>query len=472
MEKFDVVFLPSAFSEPFELVLGYIKRQVESGQPVIAVRCGQSPYGCTSNPLGLRLICKGCVSCSDELLHVHDVHPRLIKTLELSSAEAYSHEDLRHATSTILTSYRRKIDDRLLINRVLLKGILKTWALHSSALHDAMRDFLQGLHISRLSVFNGRIIPYHMLVRYAKSNSLEFRVIEKWGSHPGETTYFDNITLPLFSDLSNYFNECFKRVTDDQRVRYRRTLDKLTSSGKDLTPFVASPQQKVISLFTSSLDEMSIDPSFMNKSTDVTDVIKSLVKHFEKRSVLVVVREHPNGAGDRTLEGREMRRELEMMSHKCDDLNFYSASSQVNSYALIESSDVVVTFGSSIGWEVAFMKVPSVLYGAAFWQQQEVQIKANSLKELIQHCEYYLYNHQQQSTNDLIRVENSIKCLAALNTPLKKLDGVSHSNCQNLGYGYSIDGLNTLEYKRQYFTFRLSSIVLKLISSICKLRIF
>ena len=94
-----------------------------------------------------------------------------------------------------------------------------------------------------------------------------------------------------------------------------------------------------------------------------------------------VVRWHPNLS---TAGFYERERISNIIKNYSDNVAHYPPSSNVNSYSLIECSDVVITFGSTIGIEASFMGKPSILLGRSVYEDLNACYVPNTHSELIE----------------------------------------------------------------------------------------
>ena len=137
----------------------------------------------------------------------------------------------------------------------------------------------------------------------------------------------------------------------------------------------------VISFFHSSEDELFVSDLSDSSWASQFEVIRKLIEICNSRpGHLLVIRLHPNLLN-------KSKRELKKWN---DFARFFSAPiivflmsrDRVNSYSLVDQSDFVVTSGSTIGVEAAYMRKPSILCGLAFHQDMGMLEIVRSSEEL------------------------------------------------------------------------------------------
>ncbi len=171
----------------------------------------------------------------------------------------------------------------------------------------------------------------------------------------------------------NWFLERQLALTQDftasQNVNFKRPLE----------------ARVVVSFFHSSEDELFATDLASAEWETQFDVIETLINVCNSRAgYVLVVRLHPN------LLNKSVREQFKWRSiarkFESDSVIFLMSNDPTNSYSLIRESDYVVTAGSTIGVEAAFMNKPSVLCGLAFHQEMnilEIAPNRNALERIL-----------------------------------------------------------------------------------------
>jgi hypothetical protein len=148
------------------------------------------------------------------------------------------------------------------------------------------------------------------------------------------------------------FNKAF---THDSTLRTRLNLD----SGKCLW-----------ALFTSSSDEVAGDPLMQGPYESQIDWVRDVVRWVASRDdVQLVIKVHPNLDGNDYI-GRavdELRIYQDLNLALPANVRMVFPDEKVNAYALAEEADLGLTFGSTIGLEMAMLGKPVLLASRALY---------------------------------------------------------------------------------------------------------
>lgn len=146
-----------------------------------------------------------------------------------------------------------------------------------------------------------------------------------------------------------------------------------------------SHNKRLLALFTSSTDEFAEDPDlqgpYVLQSSWVEDVVNWVR---DRNDVELIIRIHPNLSGNCGI-GRAF-----------DEYNFYGKmksdlpantrlvmpDESLNSYALTDEADICLTFGSTIGFEMAMLGKPVVLASRAIYEDMPHVLNARTREML------------------------------------------------------------------------------------------
>jgi hypothetical protein len=146
---------------------------------------------------------------------------------------------------------------------------------------------------------------------------------------------------------------------------------------------IQSENEITVAFFQSSDDELYTTSLGESVWTDQIDFLKNLVdKLKELPNIHLVVRLHPNLRNKSKREiarWRELANELN--SKKC---TFILHDSPVNTYDILEKSNFVITYGSTIGVEASYICKPSILVSNAFHESLQVVSKVESIEEIFE----------------------------------------------------------------------------------------
>jgi hypothetical protein len=173
----------------------------------------------------------------------------------------------------------------------------------------------------------------------------------------------------------SYFRE---RINDLNTTKHKDLFSRAWRSSSN--PFVDKNLKKV-TIFNSSSDEIASIPELReyNFFGEQNDSIRQLLKMlYENDGFEVVLRIHPN------LSNVNFKYHLDLynLQVEFEKLKIIDSSNSVNSYNLIEYSDLIFTFGSTIGVEATYLKKPVINLGAASYFNIDVTYNPRNFSEV------------------------------------------------------------------------------------------
>jgi len=145
-------------------------------------------------------------------------------------------------------------------------------------------------------------------------------------------------------------------------------------------------------LFTSSSDEVAGDPLMQGPYDSQADWVRDVVQWVSSRSdVELVIKVHPNLGGNSYIgkATEELKIYDELRSNNPANVRFVFPEDSISAYALAEEADLGLTFGSTIGLEMAMLGKPICLASRAIYEQCSslfVLKSRNNLSELLERC--------------------------------------------------------------------------------------
>jgi hypothetical protein len=132
-----------------------------------------------------------------------------------------------------------------------------------------------------------------------------------------------------------------------------------------------SQRKRLWALFTSSTDEVAGDPLMRGPYESQDAWVREVVKWVAQRDdVDLIIKVHPNLGGNSYI-GRatgELRIYEEMKSELPANVRIVMPEDSANAYSLAEAADVGLTYGSTIGLEMAMLGKPVVLASRALYE--------------------------------------------------------------------------------------------------------
>jgi hypothetical protein len=253
---------------------------------------------------------------------------------------------------------------------------------NSAMLVDAFSWIVEDLKPDLIYAYNGRMIDSRPIWEVAVNNNIPFRVLEaQYTTTKIKKMYFNQASCFSIPELTNYISNTwnFSKLSENEKIlmgsdffiRRRNSLfsgDKIYTINQELgsLPNNFDNKKKIISIFTSSEDEFaavgdefeqySLYPSQLQGIQDILNYFK------EDKSIHFYIRIHPN-LTDIEYSYHTLNYEFEDF----ENVTIIEPQSKISTYSLVDISDKVVVFGSTIGVEANFWDKPVILLAGAVY---------------------------------------------------------------------------------------------------------
>lgn len=395
--------------------LNFIQELLDKGEEVLILHCNKGVSRCYGNPMGAK---KGCDSCSMlqrqkldflkgnyqtlSLTNYVDSQPRIPINLEVENLNqlkslVYRKVKIGLAAYSSYVSLTRnlypKFDEefRIFIHKILFTEI---------QMIDAFCRILDEHEIRKSVVTNARHFEVRPLFDLSLARGLELNTLEagyspdnkfNLGYNYGENNpnsiryYTENITRTWQSTSVSKDQkvEIAKQFYERKRTGVK-TGDKIYNSDTNSDEIVDPIGKIKISIFISSEDEfVGVGEEYFSKQVYSSQVegVKHICQELEALSDYgVTVRVHPN------LSGIEYsyHKSLYDLEKQFNNVKVIPAKSNASSYEIIDKSDLVVVFGSTIGIEAAYWGKPVVLLAGSFYYYLDVAYTPDSVEAALE----------------------------------------------------------------------------------------
>ncbi len=391
-------------SPHLETTLELAKLHVDSGDRVTYYFCGHdTPYidGISVYPADCGVFRKLPEVRGVELINSDRLsfHPRVtLPEVDIAIPERFdSLEDLinyRFGTfqagigvaSSLVSDTRNSRPDPA-ANRPAIVSMIRS----AVSVYEFTKSVLNRGNFDRIYIFNGRFCNHRAVMDAASEFEIEVFFHER-----GANQYLYHVIPHMPHDLSRMqesIRNNWARNKSDPSARelassYFTDLRKgvvhgwLSYTGnqkKNLLPAI-DPSKRVISYFSSSEDEyVSVGDLIkfegwktqLEAVNDLIDICK------QDPDILLFIRLHPH---KRDKSAADQQRWLSLAKH--ENVTVVSFDSDVDTYALIERSEIVVTAGSTVGLEATFMGRPSITVGPSAYSELGATYQPHSRAEL------------------------------------------------------------------------------------------
>ena len=303
--------------------------------------------------------------------------------------------DIGYAVLSSVVSICRDPDPDLAEQAELVNRFIKSaWQAYSQTREYLGKNREAGRPIDRVYVYNGRFSAMRGVLRACQSMKVDCFLHERGcdGGHyellKNHLPHDLNMIPKAIEDrwaaaqsnpnreqiASSWFHERVNRV---EKVWHSFVKDQ--ESGRLPDNFDAT--QKNISIFSTSDDEfVSIgkewhNDMYANQVVAIERICRDLFAVQEETHIFLRV--HPN------LKDVTNQRLKDMMSLDYPNLTVIAPGAPIDTYALLNASDTIVSFGSTVGSEAIFWGKPSVLLGPCYYENLGGVYRARSHEETI-----------------------------------------------------------------------------------------
>ncbi|MEC9282560.1 MAG: hypothetical protein VX642_07595 [Bdellovibrionota bacterium] len=414
-KKVLFVNVMSSFTPHFETELELMEDYSQNGAEIHFVRCKSQIPSCFANPSHLNAYCDYCVHRSSQ---VKAFYP---KAIEKSVDPFWKHEDKLYFNSLStkfpslrdLYNYRIKYCDinfdigqavccsLVSICRDSSEALLKEQNLIDSLFLTA---FYQLVTLGRLIesesydevvIFNGRFAIVRGVLRYCQSKKVDIYCHERGG----DFYRYALVKQDTIHSLATHKNklELLKKDFSEKSELYKIGEDFFENQRKGKVyswkSYITEQEQgklpdgfeeglRKVSIFISSEDEFfALDDfkvHFFKDQVEAITYMASQLKEELGRSLSLFVRIHPNLAG---IDNHFIR---SIKSLEQDGLTVIDADSKVSSYSLVDQSDLILSFGSTVGVEACYVGKPVLLMGTTWYEDLDICTVPESKSDLIE----------------------------------------------------------------------------------------
>lgn len=407
-----VAILTGLHTPELEIMLSIAQKVIDSGDELIVAGCPGARYACSFNIYGISAICAACRSIAQRGIRTIDGNFRYIEVSLISKCDSLDMFSLDEVVSTkkSLKDYCfRDVDvgqaaysSYLGLSRDLdLEGALARYSLKKLILTSIeYTDWLFSLvgesGCTRIVVYNGRHNQTRPFLRVGQLTRCRVDVMEFSGQDAG-------CVYPFLGDLPQNIKALEEKINanwDRNEKNYSSLVDNYYNIKKnggivnDIKSYVLDQNQGLIPknfdrsvhnivIFNSSEDEFAslggdYDNLIYSSQSEAIERIAQSLNGAE--GIQIWLRIHPNLKN----VGWSFMQRVYGLKRKFKNLEIVMPTSSVCSYALLEASNVVVSFGSTMGMEACYWGKPSVLVGRCSYENLGSTYNPKSHDELIQ----------------------------------------------------------------------------------------
>lgn len=313
--------------------------------------------------------------------------PSYFNSLEELKAYKYKNFNAGVGVLSSLVSDTKNSKPDLLTYQKKIKQMIQSCV----SVYEFSINIINKLKPDQIYIFNGRFCNHRAVMCAAEDLKVNVLFHER-----GANKYlYDIYSFPPHNPmaLQEEIKKNWKNKGNDNREREFAEsffIDRRAGKEQEWVSYTAAQKQnlipeidiskKIITYFSSSEDEtVSIGDLYKfkyweNQLAAVEDLIEICQ---DDDNIQLIVRLHPHKK-DKSQE--DQKRWLKLKAVK--NITLISFDSSVDTYALMECSDIVVTAGSTVGIEATYWKKPSICLGPSYYSELNVTYEPKSKEEL------------------------------------------------------------------------------------------
>lgn len=411
-----LAFLPNTLANSFITVLDEVQKKMIEGEKLILIGCEGSINHCDLNPFGSKYICTACSHCLQKSLkflkgdfeyyslnefqnqkkikHSRNIPEEITNIRDFKSLR-YKDFEVGYAVSSTYISSTRNHNP---VFDIKLRNFLDPLYNDSLYIFDSTEVVLGQFNPKKILLFNGRLHISRPVLSLAQSKGISIDIIEivgGYGGKPIEKVIFKNALPHDIYNNTKLINENWNLFSNEKLsiaksfFENRRTGieagDKAYVKKQSLgrLPDNFNNQKQNVSIFISSDDEMAAigkewEWDFLGGTQ--LNAIKRILELFSENSNFhFYVRIHPNLSSIKF----KYHTDYYSLEEIFKNVTVIPATSKISTYTLLEHSNKIISFGSTVGAEATYWGKPSILIGKTMYMNLNVTYNAQSEEELI-----------------------------------------------------------------------------------------
>lgn len=299
--------------------------------------------------------------------------------------------------ASALSTYISKTRDRDL--EMVENSFTKELIYNGVVLYSALKRFCNDQHIDAIYNFNGR----HIYNRAAMDVGLALKIPMYNVELPrvgGAIEHFEGVLPHTIAYKQKLFNEAWEMpdISEEDKTKIASEYFENRRSGRKVNAMSFTEDQLknnlpddvdyskgTVVLYTSSDDEFAAigeefaNPYFEDQNEGIFYVSKLFNQKFPDKNL--IIRIHPNFAG----VNYDYAKKINELKGKYPNVYLVEPESKVDSYALMDIAEKIITFGSSITTEATYWNKPVIMLGRSFFSGMEIAYEPNQIEELEGH---------------------------------------------------------------------------------------
>lgn len=395
-----------------------VDKRLKMGDDVVIVSCDHSLGICRDNFYGNQLFCKFCSQSNDHLWKT-DFEERGAQVLKLSEiVTAEDKEEAKNASflydsisslknvtykgveigfgafSTYVSVTRNVMPDMTAEFKKYINFLMKKEMATINAIDRVITQF----HPDLIILHNGRFAEFKPILGLAQNKGINYMTTEEvyFNGKVLENNFDNDVVHSITANYQKYLDNWIAgKESEEEKIKIGKsffekrrksiaagdtvyTLDQV----KGLLPEGFNRDKEVISIFNSSEDEfcaVSKDYDSYKLFENQYIGLKAIFDHYkDDKSKHFYLRIHPH------LKNVPYRSHTKLYELNYDNVTIISPSSPVDSYVLMDNSEKIVVFDSTMAVESAYWGKPVIELSKYVWSLMDVVYTPATTDELWQ----------------------------------------------------------------------------------------
>lgn len=410
-------FSPFALWAPhFELDLDLIQTHLDKGDECIVLGCGGELARCEPNAYHWKGVCRACIDrrkagmqwlnskegklqslpflnlTQQDRDHVEKVRSHNFLSLgELKDLQVEGFDAGLAVLSSLISEIREPEPNVRRYRRAIAKHLDAAVSSYFSN-----KNHLRTLKPDLFYVFNGRMASVRGALRAGQAAGVE-TIIHERGGVPSKFWLVENnyphAVDPIIDQMEAMTKDVDPKEIEDvanewleERVRgVPQAWKSFVEGQKKILPAgleeAVQGGRLIFTIFNSSEDEMKAvsewaSPLYESQAEANIKVLEAIQTNYP--TAIVYLRMHPNLRGSFNSQVQSLHR----LERRFPSLRLISAESPVSTYLLASKSNLIITFGSTVGVEVLRLDRPALLLGRAYYERMVDGLVVHSWDDL------------------------------------------------------------------------------------------
>jgi hypothetical protein len=398
--------------------------------------CNKILDTCEANIFGDPVICNECVGFLDESITQLELQADFdLKPIFNNVIKQYPHinyqPNIFNSIDTLMSIKYKNFE----IGKAIINHLIGNFSIKVNLQEPAIKKLIRSLFYSLIDLyeffdhyfktenadygltFNGRFPQEAAFLSACEANKINYMIHERGSSVDRIALYFNQKPHHIWTysdqaigiDLSKFNYEMTARLKSFCISPYKMWPDQIFNKDQIKGHLPIKRDKKIISIFLSTQEEFFAVSGGPEDSSFYKKLEKLLVNFhlIEHSNYHVIIRDHPNSAKF------SQESNYQSLVARFSFAQYFSPTSEIDTYALIDSSDLVITFGSTVGLE-ALARGKKVVCLTKWYSIYSVDLPGILVFDVFYDSISLIIKHLNSDINTDLIVESAMKIAAVI----------------------------------------------------------